>query len=62
MTDDDDDSDALDELEDEIAFAPLVEATIALHEVYVALIDGGFGEYDALRLVAYMISEQGLVE
>ena len=56
------DLDAIDDLEDELAPTPLVEATTALHEVYTALIEGGFGEYDALRLVAYMISEQGLAE
>lgn len=42
--------------------SPLVEAAVALHEVYCALVDGGFDEFDALRLLAYIVSDQGLGE
>ena len=42
--------------------SPLVEAAVALHEVYLAMIEGGFDEYEALRILALIISEQGLSE
>jgi len=61
MSEDYDDED-LEDIEEEIELAPLVEATVALHEVYLALIDGGFDDGAALRLVAYLITEQGLTE
>lgn len=59
---DEDDLYDLDSLEDEITPPPLVEATIALHEMYCALVEGGFDESDALRIIAYAIAEQGLAE
>lgn len=62
MTGDDYEDEDLEDLEDEIDLAPLVEATVALHEVYLALIDGGFDDSAALRLIAYLIAEQGLAE
>lgn len=62
MTGDDYDDEDLDDIEDEVDLAPLVEATVALHEVYLALIDGGFDDGAALRLIAYLIAEQGLTE
>ena len=62
MTEDDYDDEDLDEIEDDVDLAPLVEATVALHEVYLALIDGGFDDGAALRLIAYLIAEQGLAE
>lgn len=49
-------------MDDDLDLAPLVEATVALHEVYLALIDGGFDDGAALRLIAYLIAEQGLAE
>jgi hypothetical protein len=42
--------------------SPLVEAAVALHEVYLALIEGGFDEFEALRMLAYIVSEQGIGE
>lgn len=61
--DDDLDEDEIDDLDEEsIAPPPLVEATIALHEMYCALIEGGFDSPDALRIIAYAIAEQGLAE
>jgi hypothetical protein len=38
---------------------PLTQAAIALHEVYCALLAGGFAEHQALRVVAHMIAEEG---
>jgi len=54
--------DEMEEIEDECDLSPLTEAAIAAHEVYLALTEGGFQEYDALRIIAYLISEQGMGE
>lgn len=59
---DEDDLDELDEIEDDVDLPPLTAAAVALHEVYLALTEAGFEEYDALRMVTWMISEQGIGE
>lgn len=59
---DDDDIEETDETEDDGDLSPLVEAAVALHEVYTALIDGGFDEFEALRMLAIVIAEQGIGE
>jgi hypothetical protein len=57
----DDEADDIEEQEDEDGdLSPLVEAAVALHEVYLALIEGGFDEFEAIRILALIISEQGI--
>lgn len=58
--DDELEDEEIDEIEEECDLPPLTQAAVALHEVYLALTDGGFAEYDALRLVAHLIIEQGI--
>jgi hypothetical protein len=41
---------------------PLVEACVALHEIYLALLDGGFTEREALRIIALAMAEGELTE
>ena len=43
-------------------FGPLTEAAIAMHELYLSLLDGGFEEREALRILAMLITEQGFSE
>ncbi len=57
-----DDSDKLDELEDDCEMSPLAQAAVALHEIFLSLTEAGFEDYDALRIVAWVISDQGLGE
>ena len=56
------DIDELEDIEDDVDLPPLTEAAVHLHEMYLALIDGGFDTYDALRMVTWLISEQGIGE
>jgi hypothetical protein len=35
---------------------------VALHEIFLSLTEAGFEDYDALRIVAWVISDQGLGE
>ena len=58
--DDDDRDDDIDDIEEEIDLPPLTQAAVALHEVFLALVEGGFDDYDAIRLVAQLIIEQGI--
>ena len=37
--------------------SPLAEASVMLHEIYQSLTIGGFSNDEALRIVAYMITE-----
>lgn len=57
---DDDENEEIDEIEEECDLPPLTQAAVALHEVFLALVDGGFEDYDAIRLVAQLIIEQGI--
>lgn len=52
----------LDLIEEDVELPALTEAAIMLHEVYLALTEAGFEEYDALRMVTWLISEQGIAE
>lgn len=56
---DDDDDIELDEYED---LPPLTQAAVALHEMYIALVDAGFGEGEALRMIAWLIADTGIEE
>lgn len=56
------DEEELDEAEDDGDLSPLVEGAVALHEIYLALQDGGFSEWEGLRILAWLISEQGTFE
>jgi len=53
MEEDDD----LEEFEED-ALSPIVAATVALHEMYCALIEGGFDQHEALRLIGFIMWEQ----
>lgn len=57
----DEDTD-LDLIEEDVELPALTEAAIMLHEVYLALTVAGFEQYDALRMVTWLISEQGIAE
>lgn len=59
---DDEPEDDAEATEDDGDISPLLEAAIALHEVYLALTEGGFGDLEALRILAYVLAEQGLGE
>lgn len=56
----DDEVDELEDIEDDCELPPLTEAAIQLHEVYLALVEAGFEAYDALRMITWLISEQGI--
>jgi len=49
-----------DTTEEDDGLSPLLEAAIALHEVYLSLVEGGFLESEALRILAYVLAEQGI--
>lgn len=43
----------------ELELAPLLEFAVSVHEMYLALIAGGFTEAQALRVVANVLCEAG---
>jgi hypothetical protein len=51
-----------DEIEEEYELPALTQAAVALHEIYLSLLDGGFRTDDALKIVARLITEQGFSE
>lgn len=53
----DDYGDDLD-VEDDGDLTPLASAAAAIHEVYIALVDAGFEEWEGLRIVSHIISDQ----
>lgn len=56
--DDDHDADTVDDGD----LTPLAVAAAATHEVYEALVDAGFSEWEGLRIIAWLISEQVVTE
>ena len=60
--DDEDEGEAELELDEDDDLSPLVEAAIALHEIYLSLVDAGFQDHEALRVIANVIVEQGITE
>ena len=57
-----DEDEELVELDEDDDLSPLLEAAIALHEIYLSLIDGGFQDYEAIRIISNVIVEQGITE
>lgn len=57
---DDEYDDEFDDDLEEIELPPLLQAAVSLHEVYTALTDAGFDEYDALRLIGFIITDRDL--
>lgn len=58
----DDDYDEYEDKTEDGDLPPLVEACVALHEIYLALLDGGFTEREALRIIALAMAEGELAE
>lgn len=49
------------EVEEDGDLSPLAQGAVALHEIYLALQEGGFSEWEGLRILSWMITEQGSV-
>ena len=59
---DDYDDDTEDDETEDGDLPPLVEACVALHEVYLALLEGGFTEREGCRIIALAMAEGDLTE
>lgn len=62
LDDDYSDDDCEEETVEDGDLTPLAVAAAATHEVYEALVDAGFTEWEGLRIIAWLISEQVVTE